>query len=447
MKKRKGFAVTIFMVLLFVFTTNFMVMEAMAQTELKKVYIKVNQNNAGEIISVEPTSSHSNEYDITYTTNYSELAERTEISVTVTAKENYVFYNDFATKSQYSITGATFQSGHRVNESTVKVELRCNKRLKGQLDTPTGLYWEDDYGLATWDEVDEADYYTVSINSNNITVYDTVVNLNSYLKDKKSNKFRVKACSNDSYLTNSLWSEYSDELYYERDYWDYGDYWYNDDYYYNYPPYSYSHGQNNGWVKVGDIWYYYVNGRKVTSTIYNVDGRSYLFDGTGRMLTGWQSYQGSTYYFYPQGSGNIKQGEMARGWVYVEGTWYFYDRSTGKEVHNKVVEGFYLGSGGNILTNQWVGDRYVDESGKIVTNTWKLIQQRWFYFDSNGYCVKGRIEVINGLPYPFDNSGALVYGWFNYNGYSYYVKPDGNIARNEYINGYWVDQYGRWVWY
>ncbi len=459
MKRRS--IVAIIITLLFAIATNFMVIEAVAQTEVKRIYIQVSQNNAGEIISVKAIGTHANEYDVAYTTDYSEIGEKPALTVTATAKDGYVFYNDFATKSQFSISGGNFLSGYRVNVSSVKVQIEGSKRVRGKLDAPKGLSWEDNY-LATWNEVIDADYYVVNINGNNVTIYNNEADLRQFLKENKNNKFRVKACSNNSYSLDSVWSEYSDELYYERDYWDdsyYDDYWYDDGWYdgwyndnYYQPQYNYnSNNLQNGWSKVGDTWYYYVGGAKVTDAIYNVDGRSYLFDKTGRMLTGWQSYRGSTYYFYPQGNTIVKEGEMARGWALIEGKWYFYDRNTGKEVHDRIVEGYYVGSGGNMVTNQWIGDKYVDESGRILSNCWKLInwrgQTKWFYFESNGDCVKGRISVINGLPYPFDGYGALIYGWFNYNGNSYYVKPDGNIARNENINGYWVDSYGRWKWY
>lgn len=449
MKQRRSFKVII-MMLLFAFTMNFMVMEAMAQTEIKKIYVTVNQSNSGEMISV--TTSHGNEYSVTYTTNYSEKTEKPLITVTVTAKSGYVFYNDFATKSQFSISGGTFQSGYRVSDSSVKVQIEGTKRVRGKLDTPTEVSLEEN-GIATWNDVEDADYYVVRINSNDITTYDNMANVSGFLKYNKNNKFRVKACSNNSYLLDSAWSEYSNDLYYDDYYYD--DYWYDDNWnngwYNNYqPPYSSSQG-SRGWSQVGSTWYYYVNGRKITNTIYNVDGRNYLFDGSGRMLTGWQSYRGNTYYFYPRATGNCKEGEMAYGWVLVEGKWYFYDRNTGKEVHNCVVEGYYVGAGGNMITNQWIDERYVDENGRVLTNTWKLInwrgQQRWFFFDGNGNRIKGRIAVINGLPYPFDGDGTLIYGWFIYNGSYYYVKPDGNIARNENINGYWVDSSGRWVRY
>ena len=139
---------------------------------------------------------------------------------------------------------------------------------------------------------------------------------------------------------------------------------------------------------------------------------------------------------------------LAKGWVLSGKTWFYYDNS-GREVKNQFVGDYYVGYDG-MVTNKWQGNRYLDESGKMIRNGWKFTYRAswtsyWYYFDAKGNMVSDTIMVINGLPYPFDASGRLKYGWFDYKGYSYYIKPDGNVARNEYIENYWMDNYGRWI--
>ncbi len=454
MKGRKLVTVLVAFLMMFSFATTAMAAEATPK-EVKKIYLKVSQNSSGEINTILPTSGHGDEYDVSYVSQNYSAGENPVVTVTVTAKEGYTFYNDFTSKSQFSITGGKFWDGWRVDNSHVKVEIECSKITKGKLDTPTGLSWDEDYGLASWDEVYDADYYIVRINGNDLTVNDNIVNLRAYLKDRKNNTFRVRACSESSYLTDSSWSAISDELYYDsRDWHDYDGYYddyynYYDDYYY--PPSYPSYSGSNSWVKRDGIWYYYdSNHRLLTNGMYQINGQYYLFDSQGKMLKGRQSWNGSKYFFYESSTGNNVEGARASGWVLYNSKWYYYDQYSGKEVQNQAVGGYYVGTNG-MVTNQWQGNRYIDPNGMITKNAWQYISRGtwgkdWYYFDGNGNVVENQIRLINGLPYPFDATGKLKYGWFDYMGYSYYIKSDGNVARNEWIEGYYVDNYGRWIY-
>jgi len=448
MRGRKNLVVLV-MALLFSFSfifTAFATEQAGTPTEVKKIYLQVSQDKNGDIQSVYAKSLYSEQYDVTYDYGYDNyIGERPSIVVTVTAKNGYVFYKDFDRSSHFSISGGKFEDGYRKSNTVVVVEISCSKIVKEQLETPTGLEWEDDNGRASWEAVDYADYYVVSINGNKVNAYDNYISLGTYLKYRKDNKFRVKAVSNRSYIKESEWSEYSDELYFE----DWNDYY--DDYYSDgswnidrYPGGNY--GGNNGnnysglrnqWVQRGNVWYYYDgNGYRLRNGEYRIGNKWYVFDNEGVMKTGWWNKR---YY--------DSDGARASGWRYINNAW-FYLAGDGSQVTNRYVNGmdgkvYYVIS--SMLVNGWHENHYFGNDGAMVKNAWAYTNGGWYYLDANGYALRNTIGVINNAVYKFGGEGKLCYGWFDYNGASYYIKPDGNMARNEWINGYYVDSYGRWI--
>lgn len=105
----------------------------------------------------------------------------------------------------------------------------------------------------------------------------------------------------------------------------------------------------NGWVKIGNDWYYY--------------------DANGP-VTGWIETNGLWYYLDPDNSG-----KMVVGWKYIANTWYFFN-----------------------------------DYGAMVTG-WQKIASVWYYFNSRGAMVTGWQE-IDGQKYYFNYSnGHMVTGW------------------------------------
>lgn len=113
-------------------------------------------------------------------------------------------------------------------------------------------------------------------------------------------------------------------------------------------------------------------------------------DGTKR--TGWYEESGKWYYFY----GN---GQMATEFIDLGGYSYYFEKNSA--------------------------------DGKTTMATgWKYIQGKWFYFNPNSDGYKGLMKRAC---------------WANIDGNWYYFYYDGQMARNTWINGYYVNSSGAWV--
>jgi glucan-binding YG repeat protein len=105
------------------------------------------------------------------------------------------------------------------------------------------------------------------------------------------------------------------------------------------------------------------DGQPVSSQWAYVDGKKYLLDMYGIMITGWQKVNGKWYYF-------SSTGEMQTGWLLKEGKYYFLnadgDMATGWV--NSLGVWYYLDATTGVMqTNTYVADgRYVNAEGALV---------------------------------------------------------------------------------
>ena len=138
-----------------------------------------------------------------------------------------------------------------------------------------------------------------------------------------------------------------------------------------------------GWEKVDGKWYYHLSDGSLATTFVVENGKYYLFDSEGAMQTGWVNTNGIWYYANP--SGDL----VKSGWKQIGGKWYYF-----KDY--------------NMVTG-WVQD-----GGK------------WYYLDPS--------------------SGAMVTGWKQIKGVYYYLKSNGEMAQNEWCEGYWLNSDGSWTY-
>ena len=199
--------------------------------------------------------------------------------------------------------------------------------------------------------------------------------------------FRVrtiaKTSKQDDYGKNSEWVE-SDEIYLAKE--DVSDGSGRND---NNTSGSPNGNTNAGWKKYDNTWYYYYpDGSYVKNGCVEVGGRWYLFDASGRMLTGWQERNGQMYYL--DGSG-----AMITGWLSWNGRWCYM---------NETQDAYY----GCLVRGHWLGK--------------------------------------DGKTYYLDNVGYMVEGWNQVDGNWYYFYPgQGNKAVNTTIDTFYVNDQGIWV--
>ncbi|NHM13324.1 hypothetical protein GMI68_00810 [Eggerthellaceae bacterium zg-886] len=135
------------------------------------------------------------------------------------------------------------------------------------------------------------------------------------------------------------------------------------------------------WKKSGSRWWYQ-DGNSYAKGWRYIKGSWYYFDRSGWMKTGWQSIGGKWYYFNRSGAMKTgwnkvggkwyyhnRSGAMVTGWRQINGKWYHFNRS-GVMSANRWVGNYYLTSSGAMATNRWIGNYHVNASGKW-DKTWK----------------------------------------------------------------------------
>ena len=184
------------------------------------------------------------------------------------------------------------------------------------------------------------------------------------------------------------------------------------------------------WEYTGGKWKYLLNGNYLKNCFRKIDGETYLFDGNGIMLTGFQTVGGKTYYFDTSGKMLLRwkringrkylfdpvDGHMHTGWEWVSETsaWYYLSPQTGyllegwldyggKKYYLTPVD-FYAVTGWKYIDGKWF---FFDKKNCDMKTGWLNDEGKTYYLDSNGVMVKG-IQNIGGKTYNFNSSGALI---------------------------------------
>lgn len=159
-----------------------------------------------------------------------------------------------------------------------------------------------------------------------------------------------------------------------------------------------------------------------------------------------------------------------------EGNYFYEVRATGSENDdNKYFKyGEYtlsedmnlkdLGDTSGKWRSDTVGKKYQKQDGTYVNHAWHKIFGKWYYFDENGYMVTGW-RLVGTTWYYMDQTGAMLTGWIQDNHVWYYLNndgsmatgwvqrspsewyyfyPNGTLAVNANIDGYWVNEKGVW---
>lgn len=250
-----------------------------------------------------------------------------------------------------------------------------------------------------------------------------------------------------------------------------GDYYYADDY----------GVMQTGWVKQNcygeECWHHYTSSGVANFGWQTMNGSTYFFHLDGEMWTGWAYIKDQWYYFNQDGAlqrGWILDGEkwyytnsngvMQTGWQYIGGIWYYLGNSGIMATGWQQINGqwYYMNSSGAMTTGwrQMDGHWYYMGSSGALQTGWFKVGGIWYYGDpvsgalyedqwlSNTYYLKagGAMAtgwaLIDGDYYYFTSSGAVVKNqWVG----NYYLKADGKMAKNEWIGIYYVDPNGAWV--
>ncbi|MFJ7729674.1 Ig-like domain-containing protein [Neobacillus sp. NPDC097160] len=127
------------------------------------------------------------------------------------------------------------------------------------------------------------------------------------------------------------------------------------------------------------------------------------------------------------------------GWVEENGTWFFYDKTTGNKKTGWFLEGstwYYFDTTGAMKTG-WLLDGFtwyfLKDSGAMQTG-WLLDGSTWYYFNGSGSMKTG--WLLNGSTwYFFNNSGSMKTGWLQSGATWYYFKGSGAMKTGWLLDG------------
>lgn len=198
----------------------------------------------------------------------------------------------------------------------------------------------------------------------------------------------------------------------------------------------------DGWRKINKVWYYFDGndavypGIMLKDTVRKINGKYYLFNTKGVMLTGWIKRTEGWYYANSDGS-------LVLGWKKSGGKWYYLDGNNSEHVglmvenKNMLINGKYYGfnANGAMLTGWFKrteGWYYANSNGALALG-WKKSGGKWYYLDGNnsehvGLMAENKNMLINGKYYGFNSKGAMFTGWFERTEGWYYANSNGSLA-------------------
>ena len=171
--------------------------------------------------------------------------------------------------------------------------------------------------------------------------------------------------------------------------------------------------RETGWFNQDGNWYYITStGARSYNELLEIAGQKYLFDKDGKMLTGYQVFNGKKMFFSE--SGALQTAGNPSTWQKIDSDWYFYDEDGLRTVGKKNINGstYYFNQEGVMQTGWAFVDghwNYFASSGAMKTG-WVKDQETWYYLDKDGIMLTGS-QDINGVRYYLNASGAMQTGW------------------------------------
>ena len=244
--------------------------------------------------------------------------------------------------------------------------------------------------------------------------------------------------------------------------------------------------QKNKWVN-NDQCYAKSDGTLAENEWIEIDGKTYYFEyryyGPGQKVCGLRQI-GKTYLvFDADGVYLADMSNMPNGWLFINGNYYYNENGKPKWACDALIGGktykfSYLGT----LLTDWFGVRiaydvtdladrcsYYQKNGALASYVgWKMINGKWYYFDSRSKCLEGwatlngkkyyfktftdthyanhsngepgemctGYQIIDGVLYYFNSNGACQgvcgpqNGWYRADGDWYYMKGGKVITRS-----------------
>ena len=162
-----------------------------------------------------------------------------------------------------------------------------------------------------------------------------------------------------------------------------------------------------GWQTIDGSRFYFSDDGSLCTGWQTIGDHIYYLHRDGVLATGWETIGGENYYF---GTDGIR----THGWQDIDGSRYYFDED------GRMVTGIVLENGAAFLLN---------EAGKLSTG-WVELDGKSYYADENSHPLFGWNQ-IDGRPHYFDETGAAASGWVKLDGFTYYFYTDGAPAQGK----------------
>lgn len=193
----------------------------------------------------------------------------------------------------------------------------------------------------------------------------------------------------------------------------------------------------SSWRHINGSWYWFDDeGRMAQDGLVQVGGATYGFSSSGAMRVGWylDSTGSTSAWRYFSGSG-----AMVKGWLSDGGRWYWLDPADGSMATGlKECNGtpYIFNSSGAMLSSQWAlidNNWYYADSNGLLHGGWLLLGNSWYYLDPGSHIMLTGFVQVGSSTYFLMSSGAMATGWALADGTWYYAASSGAIQRGRWI--------------
>lgn len=193
----------------------------------------------------------------------------------------------------------------------------------------------------------------------------------------------------------------------------------------------------SSWRHINGSWYWFDDeGRMAQDGLVQVGGATYGFSSSGAMRVGWylDSTGSTSAWRYFSGSG-----AMVKGWLSDGGRWYWLDPADGSMATGlKECNGtpYIFNSSGAMLSSQWAlidNNWYYADSNGLLHGGWLLLGNSWYYLDPGSHIMLTGFVQVGSSTYFLTSSGAMATGWALADGTWYYAASSGAIQRGRWI--------------
>lgn len=183
-------------------------------------------------------------------------------------------------------------------------------------------------------------------------------------------------------------------------------------------------GTASAWYKNGDAWLYIDANSEPVTGWQEINGNWYYFNDEGIMQTGWLKDGGVWYYLKPNGA-------MATNWLEISGVWYYFGTNGKMRTGWQKAGGkdYFFKSDGSMASDEYIDGYYLEKNGTWTYKfraSWKSDSKGKYYQDTKGWYPKNQ--------------------WLKIDNQWYFFKNDGYMAQSEYVNGYWFNLNGTWIY-